>query len=319
MSTRALWAVPASIALIGIYYMGICFIQKESCRQAEISDIQGILASSLRSGLDSNPMVLSGLASIVDVGSGDKPRSVFLVRKDEGYEDYSYCAEEAPVVPGGIMQAATLTYSLEQGVVYPERLTPTCQSILPELAKSCDYRSFLDDFDEYFGVSETCYLPQYTYQGPVRSGVLSISDGSGVILTQEQILRFYGILANGGVRPACRYYPKKRLFSENVVAEMVSLLRQDHSEGTGLMSNDSPVPVAGKTGSGILDKGWLPGYGRIEEKGDVRVSSFAGFFPADNPRYVLCVTSYYKDGAEHQAPARSAGDIVNGIKNEGLL
>ena len=101
--------------------------------------------------------------------------------------------------------------------------------------------------------------------------------------------------------------------------EMAALLRENVTGGAGTLLRDCPVPVAGKAGAGILDKGGIPGYGNIDEKGEVWVCSFVGFFPSYEPKYTLCVTLYFNDYPGYSLPALAFGDIIKGIMDKGLL
>lgn len=369
---RLSWIRVLAVAILVVAYCIVSAFpsRREERRAAENADVKGIVTASLKSLLDSADTVISGLVSISEVGSGNKPLSIFLTRSegDSGFEDYWFYADRAPVVPGGIMQTATLTYYLDQGAVSLEKRMPTRQGNLPELVQGTEsplpdahvadyermtgrdsigvregflksfryvtdryvfddlekgfrseYRGFMDNLDLYFGTSDVFYVPPYYYRGPIKSSIASICGGSGIILSQGQILQFYGSIANGGVRPSYRYFPKKRICSEKVAREISALLRENVTEGTGVLLKDCPVLVSGKTGSGILDKGGVPGYGNINEKGAVRMCSFAGFFPSYAPKYTMCVTFYYNDYPGYSLPALAFGEIVKGLMDKQLL
>ena len=373
---RLVWIRVLAVALLVAIYFVIAALpsRTDERREAEDAGMKGLITASLQSCLDTTASAVSGMASISEVGSGKKPVSVLLTKYVDGpgYQDYGYYADRTPVIPGGIMQTATLTYYLDQGAVSLDKRMPTRQGILPELAHGTEsplpdphivdyerttgrdtisvregflksyryvtdryvlddldpkkgprhwsrYRGFMDNLDRYFGTSDVYYVPPYYYRGPVKRSIASICDGSGIVLSHGQILQFYGSIANGGIRPARRYFPKRRICSEEVAKEMAALLRENVTGGTGTLLRDCPVPVAGKTGAGILDKGGIPGYGNIDEKGEVWVCSFVGFFPSYEPKYTLCVTLYFNDYPGYSLPALAFGDIIKGIMDKGLL
>ena len=97
------------------------------------------------------------------------------------------------------------------------------------------------------------------------------------------------------------------------------MLRHNVLEGTGRTLKDSFIPIAGKYGTGILDKGHLPLYGKVLEKGRVYVTSFVGFFPTDAPKYTLCVSMYYDDYPNYELCKKAFGDIVDQMNEKGLL
>ena len=97
------------------------------------------------------------------------------------------------------------------------------------------------------------------------------------------------------------------------------MLRHNVLEGTGRTLKDSFIPIAGKYGTGILDKGHLPLYGKVQEKGQVYVTSFVGFFPAYAPKYTLCVSMYYDDYPNYELCKKAFGDIVDQMNDKGLL
>lgn len=178
---------------------------------------------------------------------------------------------------------------------------------------------FTDQLIDYFGPSEAYYIPNYRYQGILKKPALSIADGTGVLLSQWQMLNFYGSIANNGVNPRRNHGMKKRIVSEKTAKTIQTLLRDNVLEGTGVLVKDCVIPVAGKTGNGVVDKGRIPGYGLLEEKGAIRSSTFVGYFPADAPKYTMCVTYYYKDVFSYTLSSLTFKEIVNRLNQEGLL
>lgn len=368
--TRRLWRGALTVfIMVALYYLGTVLPDKLAAkRQAEGLEIKAILIGPLQSYIDTTDNApICVLAGLSEVGSGADPLRVMLAKddKDGFYRDFSYYADNGPVVPGGIMQTATLMFYLDKGRITLNMNVPTNNGKLPELMSGfnedphiIDYErttgrdsisiregflrsyryvtnryvlddirrgpstvwyTFVDQFMDYFGPSSEYFLPRFTYKSVLEKEALSIANGTGIILSQDQILNLYGSIANGGVKPAYRYHRKKAFCSENTAREISIMLRHNVLEGTGRTLKDSFIPIAGKYGTGILDKGHLPLYGNVQEKGLVYVTSFVGFFPADAPKYTLCVSMYYDDYPNYELCKRAFGDIVDQMNENGLL
>lgn len=120
---------------------------------------------------------------------------------------------------------------------------------------------------------------------------MTIGFGHGIAVTPLHLATAYAALANGGFRVhpsilASDWSPGEadRIISAKTSREMRDMLRQVVARGT---ANGAEIPgyeVAGKTGT--ADKP-LPegGYAR-----DKVMATFAGFFPASDPKYVLIIT-----------------------------
>jgi cell division protein FtsI (penicillin-binding protein 3) len=126
----------------------------------------------------------------------------------------------------------------------------------------------------------------------------SISIGQEVLVTPLQMARFYAAIANGGklVKPkivnkvenkGSIYKPRHeevRVFTEATAKKLTSLLTDAVNLGTGKKAKSDFVSIAGKTGTGQrIDKNT----GTYSDKN--YVASFAGVFPADNPKIAMVV------------------------------
>ncbi len=138
---------------------------------------------------------------------------------------------------------------------------------------------------------------------PWRDHLLAnISFGHGIAVTPLQVANAYAAIANGGIlkRP---YILKsirdaetgevveeqakelRRVISDDTAAKMRLMLSATTMEsGTGVNARVPGFPVAGKTGTAqrVLEggRGYEPG---------AYVSSFVGFLPANDPKYVIFV------------------------------
>lgn len=153
---------------------------------------------------------------------------------------------------------------------------------------------------------------------------LNLSYGYSATVTPMQLITFYNALANKGrmVKPLfCRGFEdggrtrqlkpvvlNERVCSEEVAAQMRSMLVGVVETGTGNNIRNAVYGIAGKTGTtqGISDK-------------SIKNSSFVGFFPADKPRYTCLVLVERTSIAGRYAAApvfRKIADCVVAIDKE---
>ena len=122
-----------------------------------------------------------------------------------------------------------------------------------------------------------------------RTDVMTVGFGHSIAVTPLHLATGYAALMNGGVyRPATllkvdRKHPAgkgRRVFSEETSYKMRSLLRLVVTKGTGSKADAPGYRVGGKTGTAEKIVG-----GRYT--GAAVVTTFAGVFPMDEPRYVV--------------------------------
>ena len=120
---------------------------------------------------------------------------------------------------------------------------------------------------------------------------MTVGYGHGIAVTPLHLANGYATLFNGGVyRPATllkvgpgHAVPKgRRVFSEETSYKMRSLLRLVVTKGTGSKADAPGYRVGGKTGTAEKLIG-----GRYSK--NVVVTSFAGVFPMDEPRYAMVI------------------------------
>lgn len=119
---------------------------------------------------------------------------------------------------------------------------------------------------------------------------LTISYGHGMAVSPIQLVSAVSAVVNGGTlrpatlikRPAGVPVPGTRVISERTSQQMRQLMRLVVTRGTGKKADAEGYLVGGKTGT--ADKLVNGKYAR-----DARVSSFAGAFPMNNPRYAVFV------------------------------
>ncbi len=135
----------------------------------------------------------------------------------------------------------------------------------------------------------------------------SMAIGYGVRVTPLHTLTFYNAIANGGKmmkpyfiesferggRIIKQFEPQElsgSICSKNTVKQAQQALRAVVEHGTGKGINDHRYSIAGKTGTARMVMGKR---GYEDEEGYRRhQASFAGYFPADNPKYSAIVLFY---------------------------
>ncbi len=146
--------------------------------------------------------------------------------------------------------------------------------------------------------------------------------GQGIGVTEIQLARAYGVIANGGylVRPhfmefikngdkyVVKYKVKKeKILKASIVKRIKMILHNVVVKGTGKRAAVAGYDVAGKTGTAQIPK-------KGSYKTKEYVASFIGFAPLNNPRIVVAVSIFSPQkggiyGGEVAAPLFSK--IVN--------
>ncbi|HEV2044094.1 MAG TPA: penicillin-binding protein 2 [Sphingomicrobium sp.] len=144
-----------------------------------------------------------------------------------------------------------------------------------------------------------------------RMDTMTVGFGHSIAVTPLHLATGYATLFNGGIyRPATilkvdarhKVAAGSRVFSEDTSYKMRSLLRLVVTNGTGKKADAPGYRVGGKTGTAE----------KYHDK-SLKVTSFAGVFPMDEPRYVMVMmldepkatkeTYGYSTGGWNVAPA----------------
>jgi len=148
-------------------------------------------------------------------------------------------------------------------------------------------------------------------------------------MTPLQILTFYNSIANGGKRmkpylvseikhqgvSKMKYSPtveKRKIASSATIRQAQILLEEVMTKGTGVSLKVNQLKLAGKTGTTVLN------YGKVGIESRKYQSSFAGYFPADNPQYsvIVVVNNPTKNG---YYGAKVAGEVFKEIAEKMML
>jgi len=167
----------------------------------------------------------------------------------------------------------------------------------------------------FYGESGGILKPMKKYR---RIDLAVMSYGHAIAVTPIQMINAYSAIANGGNL----YEPKiiykitdsekksvyearkiliRKLLQKETAEKVKDILVKVVEKGTGIKAQIEGYSIAGKTGTSK----------KIDEKGNyltnINVTSFVGFFPAENPRYTILVIldhprKYYY-ASETAAPA----------------
>ncbi|SDE51178.1 peptidoglycan D,D-transpeptidase FtsI family protein [Limimaricola pyoseonensis] len=137
---------------------------------------------------------------------------------------------------------------------------------------------------------------------------MTISYGHGLSVSPLHLAAGYATLANGGLKvtptllhDAARG-PGERVVSEETAAASRAMLRAVVSRGTASLGDVEGYEVGGKTGT--ADKPRENGGGYYDDK---VIATFAGMFPALDPKYVFVVTFDEPVETTGSIPRRTAG------------
>lgn len=138
-----------------------------------------------------------------------------------------------------------------------------------------------------------------------RNALPSIAYGYNLHITPLQTLMFYNAIANDGKMVKPRFIREIRkmnqvvesfetevineqICSKETLGEIREILKNIVKRGTGRKLYSEHFPIAGKTGTARTEY-WMADYSSNRRY----ISSFSGYFPADNPKY-SCIVVIHK-------------------------
>jgi cell division protein FtsI (penicillin-binding protein 3) len=118
-----------------------------------------------------------------------------------------------------------------------------------------------------------------------------MSIGQGIAVTAIQLIAAVNTIANEGVYIAPTILKDRqnddnlhRVYQQDVAKTITEMMIETVESGSGKLAKVKGLPIAAKTGTAQKA---IPGIGYSHE---LYVSSFVGFFPADNPVYTLLIS-----------------------------
>jgi cell division protein FtsI (penicillin-binding protein 3) len=150
---------------------------------------------------------------------------------------------------------------------------------------------------ERLGLTQAATLELGRNQAPLapavrgRRDVAGLGFGYGLAATPAALAGAYTVFANQGARVAPTLVARtpdteierRQVFTPTVTRQLVAYMRAAVADGTGRAADVPGLAVAGKTGT-AEKLGTQAGYDESRN-----FSSFAGVFPAHDPRYVIVV------------------------------
>lgn len=293
------------------------------------------------------------VSDLLEPGSVFKPASI-LVALDDGVVDTTYRVETA----GGVWQMygrdmkdhnwrkggygmltlpQTLWYSSNIGV---SRIIDDHYKNHPEKFVEGIYRTGLHDdlkIPLVGATSARIRMPHrnshHQYDNWSKTTLPWMSIGYETQVPPISTLTFYNTIANNGKMMRPRFVSKvvkngetimefppevmrPQIAKEKSIKELQTILEQVVSVGLGKKAGSPNFKVAGKTGTAQVSKG----AGGYKNGGTNYLVSFAGYFPADNPRY-SCIVCIQKSGLPASGGSMSGKvfhDIAEGIMAQSL-
>ena len=293
------------------------------------------------------------VSDLLEPGSVFKPAAI-LVALDDGVVDTTYRVETAGGVwpmygrdmkdhnwrKGGygmLTLAQTLWYSSNIGV---SRIIDDHYRNNPEKFVKGIYRTGLHDdlkIPLVGATSARIRMPHKNSHGQydnwAKTSLPWMSIGYETQVPPISTLTFYNTIANNGKMMRPRFVSKvvkngetimefppevmrPQIAKEKSIKELQTILEQVVSVGLGRKAGSPNFKVAGKTGTAQVSKG----AGGYKAGGTNYLVSFAGYFPADNPRY-SCIVCIQKSGLPASGGSMSGKvfhDIAEGIMAQSL-
>ena len=293
------------------------------------------------------------VSDLLEPGSVFKSASI-LVALDDGVVDTTYRVETAGGVwpmygrdmkdhnwrKGGygmLTLAQTLWYSSNIGV---SRIIDDHYRNNPEKFVKGIYRTGLHDdlkIPLVGATSARIRMPHKNSHGQydnwAKTSLPWMSIGYETQVPPISTLTFYNTIANNGKMMRPRFVSKvvkngetimefppevmrPQIAKEKSIKELQTILEQVVSVGLGRKAGSPNFKVAGKTGTAQVSKG----AGGYKAGGTNYLVSFAGYFPADNPRY-SCIVCIQKSGLPASGGSMSGKvfhDIAEGIMAQSL-
>lgn len=281
---------------------------------------------------DASPLINRAFCAY-NVGSVFKPCVAAAALESETYASMLYRCEGNKTISG---KAFACHKTSGHGVMnINDALTFSCNTYFytlseklgsSEIYKMCDSLNFGRRYcfaPSLF--SESGFLPTPSDIGKSLQSLANLAIGQGeLMLTPVSLLTLYEAIANKGV-----YYTPQivesvikngtgenvynatptRTFSEKTAETLKAALVSVVKNGTGKAASPTLCSAAGKTAT--AQTGWKDNGKAVDH------SWFCGFFPADNPRYVVVIVSENTSG-DGTPPAPLFSSLADSIYNLNL-
>ena len=293
--------------------------------------------------MDSNTGEILALSSLPDFDPNNRPRN--LTKGDRGDSPLFNRAVQGVYELGSTFKPFTIAQAMELGLIEADTMVETKGPLRWGKHSISDYRDYgpelsvekilvkssnigtarislmigsklQKDFLGRLGLLKA--TPIELIEGPTGRPIfpkknwsdietMTISYGHGISTSLVHLAAAYSAMVNGGtlvtptvVKQTAPYFGE-RIISQKVSMRLRSMLRNVVTEGTARSGEVSGYSVAGKTGT--ADKPSV--YGGYQK--DKNLTTFASFFPSNDPKYVLILTLDEPEDRAGAELSRTAG------------
>jgi cell division protein FtsI/penicillin-binding protein 2 len=289
------------------------------------NDLQNVDPSLLRNPLVENVYEFGSIMKSLTMASG---LDAGVITPQTTYDDTGCITVNKAQICNFDLKARGITPMLQ---VIEQSLNVGASWIATQLGQE----KFRNYFLSYFGTKTGIDLP--AEQGALLNNLRTteqvnfdnMSFGQGISVTPVAMIRALAAIANGGVMPPPHLASAIQLdsgtlkpldwgngtqvFSAQAAQEVTTMLETVYPNDARLAINADPslqyanVPVAAKTGTAQVEK---PGGGYYT---DVYFHSFYGFFPANNPQFVILLYTNRPQGVQYASGTLTATfmDLTN--------
>ena len=309
---------------------GLRSASEPSCEDGLDSLLQAKVAMVVKETMSENQEIPGIMVTIGESDCGKIRAHVSAIRHWRSSEiiDTLDLADSFVIMPGAIMQTATLAHLMEHHSLTLMHEIPTNHGeikgeLLPRSNTILDYElesgrdsisvrkaylnsfsylpyylasehletrdgqaAYARDLNSYFGLRQNNkdWIYDYLPYNASNSTICTVASGHSIQLTQQQIVRFYALVAKGGMREG------KSILKKETADSLSMLLRKNVINGTGILLSKNGVAISGKPGYGEAWQAPIAGLGTVNDEHRLKVNSFAGFYPSDDPKYVIVAT-----------------------------
>ena len=299
-------------------------------------ELQAVADSLLRAGIEGYDDIKGACLVLVGTNNGAIRTMVNLTKDEKGefWESYNVSIGYG-YEPGRIIAPATALAAAKcDSTLSLDGLDLTSKEVLASLAEKCNPSAYCDSlsamlkgeyaFDhlEIDGLANLKMITPADHYWNDRT-LYSISTGYSVMAPAYQWLRLYTAIARGGEGIAQRLVDPisidddKRMLYTHCTKEQADALTESLKAASVDKMSDAAFEMAGISGSSFIA---IPGAGYTDELGRHALqSSYAGFFPADNPAFSIICMVYTMPMSEVYSISGISSQIVKEFVNSSVV
>lgn len=359
-----LYKIFLAIAIIAIILFALTFVypvffvnsyrspspKALQCKDGRDSVLQSKTDSILLDSFNNSSGIVGMLMSVAEIDCGQiRAHSAIIKNERSGEYDDSLDLSASPfVMPGAIMQPATLAYMMEYKWITLHQRIPTNHGmvgnhILPRSESIMDYelKTGLDSIsiEDAFLRSDN-YLPYFLAEEylTTREGYTNYSDYLILLYgacgkewippygTEKYSASTPHTVASGhsiflSHKQLLRFYSvianggareSESVTSKETADTLSGLLRKSVLEE---MTSHTCADISGKSGYGVAFSFDIPAIEAVSLESPLKEFSFAGFYPSDTPTYSFIITILSREEVTDISPLKVAESFVNSISD----